>query len=272
MGKKAAETDGKHMFAEERRRKITAYVQEKTRVTVDELCDVFDVSPATVRNDLNQLHEEGQLKRTHGGAIANTKVGFELFSEQKDKMNQIEKQMIAREAVKLVHEGDSIALDSGTTVMELAKLLGSFKNLRVVTWDLAIAAWLDMHTQVSLFFIGGEVRKGHHYTTGHTFRDFLPKLNVDIFFMSANGIDAVQGITTPQVETAMIKEMILQGSARAYLLSDSTKIGKVAFVKFADLRDVELLITDDGCDEESISRIQNAGTRVQIVKIPETKN
>ena len=269
MKKNTEDPKGSPIFAEERRRQIASYVAEKTRVTVDELCEKFQVSPATVRNDLNQLHEEGQLKRTHGGAIASTKVGYELFSEQKGKMNQIEKQEIAQEAVKLIRDGDIIALDSGTTILELAKLLGSFKDLRVVTWDLAIAAWLDMHTDVSLFFIGGEVRKGHHYTTGDTFRDFLPKLNVDLFFMSANGIDPVQGITTPQVETAMIKERILQGSRRAILLSDSTKIGKVTFVKFADIRDVELLITDDGCDAESIRGLHDAGARLQIVKVPE---
>ena len=257
------------MFAEERRRNIEKYVSEKKRVTVDEICRKFRVSPATVRNDLNQLHEEGKLIRTHGGAIANTKVSFELFTAEKDKMHHAEKEAIAQEAVKLIHEGDSIALDSGTTVFELAKLLGRFKNLRVVTWDLSIAAWLDMHTQVSLFMIGGEVRKGHHYTTGYTFREFLPRLNVDLFFMSANGVDPEQGITTPQVETAMIKELILKGSRRAVLLSDSSKLGDVTFVKFADLRDVEAMITDDGCNPEIGSQMQSMGVKMVIAKVPE---
>ncbi|MBR2561646.1 MAG: DeoR/GlpR transcriptional regulator [Eubacterium sp.] len=257
------------MFAEERRRNIEKYVAERKRVTVDEICQAFSVSPATVRNDLNQLDEEGKLKRTHGGAIANTKVSFELFTAEKDKMHHGEKEAIAKEAVKLIHEGDSIALDSGTTVFELAKLLGRFKNLRVVTWDLSIAAWLDMHTQVSLFMIGGEVRKGHHYTTGYTFREFLPRLNVDLFFMSANGVDVEQGITTPQVETAMIKELILKGSRRAVLLSDSSKLGDVTFVKFADLRDIEELITDDGCNPEIGSQMQSMGVKMVIAKVPE---
>ena len=123
-----------------------------------------------------------------------------------------------------------------------------------------------MHTQVNLFVVGGEVRKGHHYMTGYPFRENMLKLNVDIFFMSANGVDPEQGITTPQVETAMMKEWILKGSRRAVLLADSSKMGCVAFVKFADIHDVEMMITDERCNPEIGGQIQNAGIRVKIVK------
>ena len=139
------------MFAEERKRQILTYVNKNMRVTVGDLCEEFSVSPATIRNDLNELHEKGLIKRTHGGALANTQTNFEPVTNEKNDKFQKEKQCIAREALKYINEGDCIAMDAGTTVYELAKLLKGFKKLMVVTYDLNIAGFLDSNTEVSLF-------------------------------------------------------------------------------------------------------------------------
>ena len=181
------------MFAEERKRQILTYVNKNMRVTVGDLCEEFSVSPATIRNDLNELHEKGLIKRTHGGALANTQTNFEPVTNEKNDKFQKEKQCIAREALKYINEGDCIAMDAGTTVYELAKLLKGFKKLMVVTYDLNIAGFLDSNTEVSLFIAGGEVRKGHHYMVGNTSMEAIAKLNVDIFFMGANGVSMKKG-------------------------------------------------------------------------------
>ena len=218
------------IFAEERKRRIVIYVNQHGRVTVTELCAEFSVSPATMRNDLQALHERGLLKRTHGGAMANTQANFEPSSNEKLEKFLKEKQAIAREALKYIHEGDSIALDAGTTVYELAKLLGQFKKLRVVTYDLNIASYLDANTDVSLFVAGGEVRRGHHY---------------------------------------MIKERIIPNARKRILLADSSKIDNISFAKFADIADLNTFITDSNGDEEMLQQLREAGVKVDVAVVEE---
>ena len=257
------------IFAEERKRRIVIYVNQHGRVTVTELCAEFSVSPATMRNDLQALHERGLLKRTHGGAMANTQANFEPSSNEKLEKFLKEKQAIAREALKYIHEGDSIALDAGTTVYELAKLLGQFKKLRVVTYDLNIASYLDANTDVSLFVAGGEVRRGHHYMIGNAATESLEKLHVDTFFMGANGIHLKTGITTPQLDTAVIKERIIPNARKRILLADSSKIDNISFAKFADIADLNTFITDSNSDEEMLQQLREAGVKVDVAVVEE---
>jgi DeoR family fructose operon transcriptional repressor len=255
------------MFAEERKRQIVAYVNRNMRVTVGELCTEFSVSPATIRNDLNELHEKGLLKRTHGGCMANIQTNFEPITNEKHDKFLKEKQSMAREALKYINEGDCIALDAGTTTYELAKLLGEFKKLMVVTFDLNIASYLDTNTEVSLFVAGGEVRKGHHYMIGNTSIDTISKLNVDTFFLAANGISIKKGVTTPQLDTAIMKECIIGNSRQCILLADSSKIDNISFAKFAEISDLDVFITDEYADIEILERLRSEGIRIDVAKI-----
>lgn len=258
------------LFAEERKRRIALYVQEHGRVTVADLCTEFSVSPATMRNDLQVLHERGLLKRTHGGAMANNQANFEPVTNEKNSRFLKEKQAMAREALKYIQEGDSIALDAGTTTFELAKMLGRFKNLKVVTYDLNIAAYLDTHTEVSLYVAGGEVRWGHHYMIGNAALDSIDRLHVDTFFMGANGIHLQTGITTPQLDTAIIKEKIIANARRLVLLADSSKLDNVSFAKFADIAEVDVFITDNCGDPEYIEQLREAGMMVDVAMVENT--
>ena len=110
------------MFAEERKHMIVDLVNKNIKTTVNNLCEEFSVSPATIRNDLRELEEAGLLKRTHGGAISNIKANYEPNAYQKEIEHVNEKKAIAKRAAQYVHEGDTIALDTGTTTFELAKL------------------------------------------------------------------------------------------------------------------------------------------------------
>ena len=250
------------MFAEERRQKIIAYVKKNNRVTVDTLCEVFDVSPATVRKDLNVLNEKNLLQRTHGGALANNQVVFEANTVEKKQQYVEEKRAIAELAVKYIHENDCIALDTGTTTLELAKLLGRFKNLKVITNDLTIASWLDNNTDVTLFVIGGQVRKDYHYMTGAYMQALIQDINIDVLFLSTNGVDAERGLTTPQLETGHTKELLIGSSRKKILLSDSSKIGKICFSKYADIKELDIFITDSNAGKDEIKEIEDRGVRV----------
>ncbi len=127
------------LFAEERREHILKLLEKNSKILVPELCEVFEVSPATIRSDLRDLESEKKLKRTHGGAILLRKAAFEPNSRLKEVEHIEEKQRIAVCAAQQIDDGDTIALDTGTTTFELAKCLTSKRNLTVVTNDLKIS-------------------------------------------------------------------------------------------------------------------------------------
>src|SRR5690554_6180434 len=165
------------MLAQVRQQSIAELVSKKGNVTVNDLCSTFNVSPATIRNDLRSLEDRGAVKRTHGGAISCNKSAYELNTLQKEVQNVEKKRAIADEAIKQIQEGDAIALDSGTTTFELAKLLVKFNNLTVLTNDLQIAAWLEQNTEVNIIMIGGSVRRNFRCTVGQSAIDMLTVLH-----------------------------------------------------------------------------------------------
>lgn len=253
------------MFAEERKRLIVSEVNKRYKITVPQLCELFMVSPATIRNDLRDLEAAGLLKRTHGGAIKNNEqTNFEPNSNEKEISNVNEKSAIAQAAIKYIREGDTIVLDTGSTIYEFAKTLKAVKNLTVVTNDLQTALYLEKETSVSVILVGGTVRKGFHCAVGARTLASLEGLHVDKAFIAANGISATYGITTPNIEISKVKERFIQMANEVYLLADSSKFGKTSFVRFADLKSINVLITDEGIAQDYLQELHNLDVDVVI--------
>ena len=135
------QTEVQPLFAEERQEQIVALLSKNSKLLVPELCDYFQVSPATIRSDLRDLAAKGRLKRTHGGAIPISKTLFEPTSDDKKVQHAGEKRAIAALAARLVENGDTIAIDAGTTMMELCKNLVKKEDLTIVVNDLNIALY-----------------------------------------------------------------------------------------------------------------------------------
>ena len=252
------------IFAEERKRMIVDLVNKNHKTTVANLCSEFSVSPATVRNDLRELEESGLLKRTHGGAISNLKANYEPNSYQKEIKNIEEKKAIARVAVECIKEGDTIALDTGTTTFELAKLLVNYKDLTIVTNDLQIAAFLERDSNAKVIIAGGEVRRNFHCTTGNKAIDTIRDLNVDKTFIAANGFSIKKGLTTPNIDMAKVKTLMIELADEIILLADHTKLDRSSFVWFADFCKVDVLITDWNADRDYIELVRKEGLEVEI--------
>jgi len=145
------------LFAEERKNEIVKLISSEGKVLVPELINLFKVSPATIRNDLRDLEMSGLIKRTHGGAISveMPKVGFEPIQQQKMVKNIEQKKSIAKAALDFIEDGDIIILDTGTTNLELAKLLPRSIQLTVIINDIDIARALEKHQHVQVILIGG---------------------------------------------------------------------------------------------------------------------
>ncbi|MFZ2636188.1 MAG: DeoR/GlpR family DNA-binding transcription regulator [Rectinemataceae bacterium] len=232
------------MFAEERKNLILEYVNERKKATVQELCENFSVSSATIRNDLRELEHNRLLLRTHGGAIKPDKAGFEPYAKEKEIQNSDLKRRIAAAAIGLIDNGDTIILDTGSTTAELAKLLFQKSDITVVTNDIVTALTLEDHPSAQVILVGGRVRKRFHCTVGTSGKDMLKSLTVDKAFMGANSFSVEKGASTPDLQQAEMKRLMITISTKIVFLVDSTKIGRNSFVQFGPIDCMECLVTD----------------------------
>lgn len=232
------------LFAEERKIQIVELVNSRKKATVQELCDHFKVSSATIRNDLRDLERQNQLIRTHGGALIKSQTGHEVRIDKRDVQRPQEKQRIAKAAIKLIEDGDSIVLDTGTTTYELALLLKQRRDLTVVTNDLKIALLLEQYDGINVLVLGGILRRHFHSTVGDAGKKMLFELSVDKAFMGANSISATEGGSTPDISTAETKRAMISIASQVVLLCDSDKVNRRSFAKFAEPQQIDALVTD----------------------------
>ena len=251
------------LFAEERKALIVGLVTERGKVTVSALRERFGVSGATIRNDLRELQQQGLLARTHGGAIRNTKTGQEYSFAQREVQNLAAKQAIATAASALIEDGDRIILDTGTTTMELARLLHRKRDLTVVTNDLKIAWLLEEAEIPDIVLLGGAVRKGFHCTLPLPGESLLSRLSADKAFMGVNSFSPDRGATTPDIRQAATKRAMIAAAEKTVLLCDQTKFGRVSFAQFATLGHVDALVTD-GLPAGWAGMLEDTGIEIHV--------
>ncbi len=238
-----------HLFAEERKRKIVEYVEEHKKATVQELRDYFGVSSSTIRYDLNELNKKNQLVRMHGGALVQDQVGHKIDIDHRIQ-NRLEKENIAREALGLIEDGDTIILDTGTTTYEIARKFNERSDVTVVTNDLRIALMLEFFESVSVLFMGGILRRNYHCTVGDAGREMLSGLSVDKAFMGANSLSVDFGASTPDLNTAETKKAMIARAKKVVIVCDSSKLNQSSFAQFARLEDIDTIITEKISREE----------------------
>ena len=249
------------VMAEIRRKELLDLLNAEGHATVTMLCNHFKVSPATIRNDLNDLEAMRQLKRTHGGAISMQSLP-ELTSREKTGLHASDKRAIAQRALEYVRPGRVIAIDTGTTTIELARLLVNMQDVTVVTNDLKIACYLEENSSLNVILVGGMVRKNFHCTVGDSVLRQLDELNIDTLFLATNGMDSHCGLSTPGIETADVKRKLLSKACHSILLADSSKVGKKSLACFAAIDEIDMLITDKGVDAAFADEVQAKGVEV----------
>jgi len=232
------------MFAEERKLKIIDLLNQNKKVTVTELVRLFNVSSATIRSDLRELDDKAQIIRTHGGAIIETGAGFEPDTKQKRDLNLAAKQQIAQLAIDLINDGDTVIFDTGTTTLELAKLLNQRHRVTAVTNDFEIARVLEEMNSISVVMLGGELHKNFHCTVGAAGIDMLAQSTVDKAFMGTNSLSISKGASTPNLQQAELKKAMIASAQKIILLCSNRKPSKDSFAHFASLDQIDTLIIE----------------------------
>jgi DeoR family transcriptional regulator, fructose operon transcriptional repressor len=250
------------MYAEERQAHIAEVARSEGRVENLDLAARLGVTPETVRRDLSTLERRGVVRRVHGGAIPVERLGFEPAVAERSLAHREEKGRIAERALEEVPEEGAILLDSGTTTAQLAERLPADRQLTVITNSLLIASALAGRSGLTLHLLGGRVR-------GRTFAAVdvwalrtLEQIFVDVAFIGANGVSAKGGLTTPDPAEAEVKRTMIARSRRAIVLADHTKFESDHLVRFGELDDIDLVITDRDLDASIASAIHERGPQV----------
>lgn len=253
------------MFEEERLQKIAEYVQNKTRASVQDLCELFQVSESTTRRDLKELESRGLLKRTHGGAVYLQAVGFEpTYSEKEDKYKE-EKERIAKKASEFIKDGDSLIIDSGTTTLYMVPELAKFKDLTIVTNSINLIQRLSFLSGINILSIGGTLRTNTMALAGPLAEQSLEKIRVDKAFIGTNGLDLSAGLTTPNILEASIKQKMISVADQVFILADHSKAGCVSFAKFGELADADAYIIGDDIPKEIRFELERNNIKLYLV-------
>lgn len=250
------------MFAEERKAEILQLMESGQPVKVGDLSQRFGVSESTIRRDLQELENVGLIQRTHGGAIS-IQSSFELSYQEKEIRCLEEKQRIAKAAVELVKDGETVFLDAGTTTLQIAFALRG-KTITVATNSMDIAQVFIEDPQVEVIVLGGSLRKGIRSLVGFLTNEMLARLHFDKVFLAANAVDLDFGVTTPNLTEAETKRHMVKAGKEVILVVDHSKLWEKAMCKICSLSEIDLLLTDSGLDQADVKRLSQY-VQVQIV-------
>jgi len=258
------------MLAEERRFRIREILSAQRTVTASDLCHRLDVTAATIRRDLAALEQEGVLVRSHGGAVSRmSSTNFQPSYEALRRSNSEEKQAIAREAERLVLDGETIFLEGSTTVYELACRLNHRNRLTVVTNSPTMVCQLQRSPGVTVLCTGGDLQKDTFYFSGEWAQRALSEIRLDKAILGVSAIDPSYGVSTASHAEAQIKRMITRAAKTRIALADHSKFGTQCFAYVGPVTDIDVLITDSATDPGYVKALREAGLEVIIAELPQ---
>ncbi len=249
------------MLKADRTSRILAHIAQVGSADVHELAELLEVSSATVRRDLQELHDQGLLHRTRGGAVTGG-VNLELPLRHRHGKRRAEKRRIALAADRLVPDGAVVGLTGGTTTSELARVLAERGGLTIVTNAVNIAADLIVRPDIKLVVVGGIARTTSYELVGPAADRMLSRYHLDLAFIGVDGLTAREGCTTYDEMEAQTDRAFMRSAARSVVLADSTKIGRVTFAEICPLSEVHDLVSDDEVTEAQERAIAESGVRV----------
>lgn len=250
------------MLLSQRHDLILKQLSENGSVSNSDLSKSLNVSSETIRKDLELLEKKQLLMRVHGGAVAfnvenkndaiSSYVNFDVRTEQ----HLDTKIKLAQKAAEFVSEGQSIALDAGTSSLVLAKVLKEkFNKLTVITNSIKIILEFISNPNITVISTGGLLTREEYSFVSEFSYDILEKFNVDIAFLSASGVTASSGLTDQRLLDVKVQEKMIKCAQKTIALVDSSKFGKPSLAKICSLNDVDVLITDDNISEQIYKEI-----------------
>jgi DeoR family galactitol utilization operon repressor len=253
----------------ERRNKIVDLINSQGSVLVLDLSHTFGISEVTIRADLRLLEEKGLVTRFHGGAA---KLGSnlaesdnqEVMLEDRYKLASDPKKRIAQAAARMINEGMTVILDSGSTTLLIAEELVKKTNITVITNSLPAAYTLADNKDITLVVCGGTVRHKTHSMHGTIAEQSLQGISADLMFVGADGIDTTNGITTFN-EGYSISGVMASAAHKVIAVLDATKFNRRGFNQVLPMNNINCVITDDSINKQDKTALEKAGVELHTV-------
>lgn len=252
--------------AKERRAMILKMLEKENEVSVTKLSKSLGISEVTIRKDLTILQNQHLLVRTRGGAIRRPieNLNEDTAISQKRMFNFHEKQRIGILAATLIKNGDHIVLDSGTTTLEIAKNLDRFTDLTILTNALNIAEELMKYKRFTVVMLGGHVRFNSHSTIGPIALKTLSHFTNYKLFLGVDSFSFENGISTPNMEEAMLNQAMISQASEVIAVFDSSKFNKRSFCHITNAENIHAIVTDKNLPVGSITRLKEKNIRLYL--------
>lgn len=240
----------------ERRHKILKILENNSSMRITDLSKFLGVSEATVRRDLNKLHEAGQIQRIHGGAIIVDRPVSEAPVILRINQNTEAKRRIGKLAASLIMEGDTVFIGSGSTTQEVARNLVGKQNITIITNAMPIINLLSKEEGISLIATGGFLRSSELSFIGHLTEQVLRELRPQKVIMGIRAVSLEEGLTNDYLPEVSTDRVIIQSAPEVILVADQTKFGKVCAALVAPISAIHTLVTNSEIDEDTLSKLR----------------
>ncbi|HET6443929.1 MAG TPA: DeoR/GlpR family DNA-binding transcription regulator [candidate division Zixibacteria bacterium] len=254
----------KDLYLQERQSEIVRLVSEKERVSVSELSQRFGVSGVTIRSDLQTLANQGLLVRTHGGAVPNNQRVTILSLTARLQLREQEKRRIGRAAAENINDGDAIFLDTSSTTLAIAKNLKKHRYLTIITNSLAVAQEMLDSPASEVVMTGGRLRRDTASLVGTDGLEMLRDFHIQKGFFGVHGITLEAGLTDVSVDEAEVKRPLISMCHQVIAVFDSTKWGKIGLASFAELDQIDQIISDDA-PVQLAEQVRSIGIELKLV-------
>ncbi len=234
-------------------------------VDVSELAHRFEVTTETIRRDLSELQDQQLLRRVHGGAVPMERNFHEPELDARATLNVQQKTAIGRAAVLEVPPSGTMIIDSGSTGQKLAELMPIASGLHVTTNSLLTALTLARRGLTELSVLGGGVRTNTFAMVDSQTVELVRAMRVDVLFISCDGISLNRGLTTPYPFENYLKRAMIESARKVVALVDHSKFGNDQTYCFANLREIDVLITDSRAGDDEVAILSEAGIDVRRV-------
>lgn len=243
--------------------KMKDYINAHGSVTMEQLCEAFNVSMNTVRRDINNLQGTGDVKKVYGGVMSNNSRTLRLYNDRAAS-NTAAKEQIGRAAAKLVVDNDIIYVDAGTTTCEMIPHI-SAQNVTIFTSSLSVVEYALSKPNLNIMILPGKFSRETNSITGSDAAEYLEQFNIQKAFMSASGFIPAKGATHASLAEAPMKNSALKQSDLSYLLVDASKFGVSTLINYADSSRFEAVITNTLPD--STFRAQCSTLGIKLIEV-----
>ena len=251
----------------DRQSKLKQLFIKERQLSCSDICERFGVSIETVRRDLADLEKEGVIRRKYGGAVFNDNTSAPNPMPpyaSRTIYDNAEKNNIAREIIKHIEDNTTLALDSGTTIFQLARLLNQRSNLNIITNDLRIAIEVGEHTDHKIYLIGGLLRRDDLITGGFIAQEFLENFShIDTAVIAADGF--IDGLADYNIDMGSLKKAMIHKAQKVIAAIDHTKFRTRALHKVCGISDLDMVVTGNQAPAQSIEALHAAGVEVILV-------